>query len=129
MRTAVENYTRYRNSAEGWMLARFVVPVARLDEFEMCAPRQGWKLSALIGADLGPDRARIAEFNRSGNKIDAIEMKVSDAAQIERATPLVPDGIAAYFEIADWGLIQTIRAAGAKARGKIRTGGITLEAF
>jgi hypothetical protein len=43
MKTAVRNYARYLECEHSWMLARFVVPVARLEEFELeqaslCSP-------------------------------------------------------------------------------------------
>lgn len=125
MQQAVENYDRYQRSPESWMLARFIVPVARLDEFEACAPAHNhWRLSVLAGGDLESDLARVA---RSPARIDTIEMKVSDAAQIEAAMHRLPPALTAYFEIADVELVAAVRAAGARA--KIRTGGVTPEAF
>src|SRR5262249_27634531 len=113
MKAAVENYQRYRESAEAWMLGKFVVPVARLDELE--ATDFSGPVSALIGADLKADLDRIA---RSPLSIDTIEMK-----QIER----VPANLTAYIEVSDVSLVSAIRDVGARA--KIRTGGITPEAF
>ena len=123
MARAVENYARYRVSPESWMLGRFVVPVSRLDELEasVSAPPL---VSASIGADLETDLARIA---RSPFPIDTIELKAADAAQIESAMRRIPSRLTPYFEISSAGLIPAIRAAGARA--KIRTGGITPEAF
>ena len=37
MRDAVANYATYSESAEAWMLGRFITPVARLEEFERAA--------------------------------------------------------------------------------------------
>ncbi len=113
MKTAVENYRRYRKSAEAWMLAKFVVPVARLDELE--AIGFDGPVSALIGADLEKDLKRIA---RSPLSIDTIEMK-----QMARA----PSHLTAYIEVSDVSLIPAVREMGARA--KIRTGGITVDAF
>jgi len=101
MAEAVENYARYRDSAESWMLGRFVVPAARLHE---CSASP---LSVLVDdvSNLPPE-------------IDTIEVK-GPIRQIRNVT--------AYFEISDLSLIPAIAAAGARA--KIRTGGITPEAF
>jgi hypothetical protein len=126
MRTAVEHYMRHRGETEAWMLGRFVTPVARLDEFEICAPRSGLRLSALIGGDLEADLPRIADFNLRENQIDAIEMKVSAARQIESAAARIPPGITAYFEVADVALVSAIQAP---HRAKIRAGGVTTDAF
>jgi hypothetical protein len=124
MARAVENYQSYRQSAEAWMLARFVVPVSRLDEFEATLSGPAPLTSALMGADLDADLARIA---RCPFPIDTIEMKAADAAQIEWAMSRIPRHLTAYIEIADVALIPVIQAAGARA--KIRTGGVTPEAF
>jgi hypothetical protein len=124
MPKAVENYARYHESPEAWMLAKFVVPVARLDEFEECAAGAQFLLSVLASGDLVSDLARIS---RSRTPIDAIELKASDEAQIESPMRLIPANITAYFEISKLSLLPSIAAAGARA--KIRTGGITPEAF
>jgi hypothetical protein len=54
-------------------------------------------------------------------------MKVSTPAQIESAASRIPKNVTSYFEITDLSLLPVIRAAGARA--KIRTGGITPDAF
>ena len=124
MARALENYERYRRSPESWMLARFVVPVSRLDEMEANLRGDPPPLSALIGADLDADLARIA---RANYPIDVIEMKASGAGQIESAMRRIPPSVTAYIEIADLPLVPAIKAAGARA--KIRTGGVTPDAF
>jgi hypothetical protein len=124
MARAVENYQRYRESPESWMLARFVVPVSRLDEFEATLSGQVPLVSALIGADLESDLDRI---ERSPVPIDTIEMKASDADYIESAVRRIRRHITPYFEISDVSLVPAIRSTGARA--KIRTGGVTPEAF
>ena len=126
MAKAVENYARYRKSPESWMLARFVVPVARLDEFEESMAGRDFvpAISALIGGDLDHDLERIA---RSPFPIDTIELKAADVAQVESAAKRMPQTSTPYFEISDTALIPVIRSV--NARAKIRTGGITPEAF
>ncbi len=115
------------------MLARFIVPVARLDEFEevgqavLPVGSGSWQVSALIGSELDHDLERIAKFNRGAQQIDTIEMKVVNAGQIETAAERIPRDLTAYCEIADATLLPAIRAAGARA--KIRTGGVTPEMF
>jgi hypothetical protein len=59
--------------------------------------------------------------------IDMIELKAADETQIDRAARALPGGLTPYFEISDVDLLPAIRAAGARA--KIRTGGVTPEAF
>src|SRR5579883_1928278 len=124
MPQALANYERYRQSPEAWMLARFVAPVSRLDEMEAALAGPAPLVSALIGADLETDLARIA---RAHVPIDTIELKASNATQIDSAVRLIPPRLTAYFEVTDVSLIPVIQAAGARA--KIRTGGVTPDAF
>src|SRR5271168_1715881 len=66
MESAVRNYAAYRGSELHWILGRFIVPVARLAEFEnalAALPDEAdsplsWSLSVLAGADLSDDIAR-----------------------------------------------------------------------
>src|SRR5690349_12399045 len=70
MRAAVANYAEYLSSDESWALGRFVLPIARLGEFEEArrtTQARGddrlWRLSALTGGDTQADIARAMEFN------------------------------------------------------------------
>jgi hypothetical protein len=125
MPQAVANYLRYRSSPEAWMLGRFIVPAARLDEFEEAMQAQApVPVSALAGANLESDVERIA---RARMKIDAIEIKAASAQDIDAALAHLPPSLTAYFEVSDLALIPVIRKKGGRA--KIRTGGVTPEAF
>jgi hypothetical protein len=150
MTAATRKYAEYRESEYRWALGRFVVPVARLGEFERAAegilPDGGgerddvWRLTALGGADLSSDLNRIAEFNQkratSGSHagaavIDAIEIKAGRPADVENAMRLIPAKLAPYFEIPirddPAELIKGVAETGARA--KVRTGGVTADAF
>lgn len=150
MPTATRKYAEYRESEYRWALGRFIVPVARLAEFEKAAegvlPKGGlegndfWRLSALGGEDLSSDLNRIAEFNqkretpnsRAGAAvIDAIEIKAGRPSEIENAMRLMPPKLAPYFEIPinddPAELIKSV--AETEARAKVRTGGLTADAF
>lgn len=147
MAEAVSNYAAYRQDEHSWMLGRFIVPAARLDEFEQAAaeywPRANedgqWKLSVLGGNDLKADLARINSFNQQRQSgasaaavmIDAIEIKATTIAEIEAARRVMPSPLTCYIEIpiADdpTELIKAIAEAGALA--KVRTGGVTADGF
>ena len=136
MADAVTNYGRYKNGPNAWALGRFVVPAARLEEFETYfgPDRTMWHLSALIGQNPTEDLARIADFNgrhRQSALIDTAEVKVSDAAAIRELKSQVPESILVYFEIPGVGdPAELVRAIGsAHARAKVRTGGLTPEMF
>src|SRR5215510_14530685 len=150
MSTATRKYAEYRESEYRWALGRFVVPVARLDEFEKAVegilPDGGWegdefwRLSALSGGDLSSDLNRIAEFNKkyatldspaSVAIIDAIGIKAARPADIENAMKLTQAKLTPYFEIPICDdpseLIKSV--AETEARAKVRTGGVTVDAF
>lgn len=139
MGEAVLNYATYHNSNLNWMLGRFVVPAARLDEFVAeakdfyTAKNNGaWKLSALDGGDLFETIRRIEDFNAANGayaRCDTLELKAAGAAEIERAAEILPSYLTPYFEIAvDESLSETVPALLlTRQRAKIRTGGITPE--
>ncbi len=126
MAAAVRNYASWLSGDYSWMLGRFIVPAARVDEFERAAsPYFGgreWKIG-ILGM---PERL----LTGRGYVIDAIELK---PAGIEDIRPGLPN---TYFEItagaeapleATEAMIDAIAKTGARA--KIRTGGLTADAF
>jgi hypothetical protein len=145
MKPAVDNYAQYLTDPHSWALGRFVLPAGRLPEFEAAAashlsrsPARPWQLSALLGAELEPDLAAVNDFNRkqqSGRAvaavIDSVELKADSTRAIDAAMDLIPPQLQAYIEIPaagdPAGLIGKVARAG--HRPKVRTGGITAEAF
>lgn len=132
MKAAVENYARYKNGEYAWALGRFVVSVARLQEFEQAWAEAespaGWQLSALV-ANRDPELERVGEFNEkhAGRlTIDAVELKATSVAEIEE----VP-GVTAYVELpSDKDPTQLVSALKhERLRAKIRTGGMKSDAF
>ena len=146
MSTAVANYADYRRSSERWALGRFVVPAARLDELAAAAAdlapsspsADAWPLAVLL-ADAAPEEIRrLGEFNcrhaaegapaLSG---DVVEAKADSVAAVERIAAALPRYLQAYIEVptgTDPGpLVAAIGRAGARA--KVRTGGVTPDAF
>jgi hypothetical protein len=138
MPAAVRNYAEYLRDQDSWMLGRFVVPIARVDEFaaERAAVEDGseWKVAALIGADAAGDIAAARRFNEEQGErahIDTLEGKLSSAEAIDAAAKLAVGDFALYAEIpVDQDpelLVDSIAKAGINA--KIRTGGVTPDAF
>jgi hypothetical protein len=133
---AVANYRTCKNGSNAWALGRFIVPAARLEEFEshFVPDREMWHLSALIGQSPAEDLARVAEFNNRHRRsaiVDSLEAKVSSAAAIEELKGRVPESMLIYFEIPAHGDPAELIAAigGAHARAKVRTGGLTPDMF
>jgi hypothetical protein len=141
MPEAIINYATYRNSNYNWMLGRFVVQAARLDEFSQIAGDfvsrdavNAWRVSVIAGDDLYDTIKRIQEFNAAygpGLVCDTVEIKGVNAGLIENAANSMPSNITAYFELdldENLGdLISTLSLTGQPA--KIRTGGLTPESF
>lgn len=140
MRDAVAEYAAQRGGAHGWMLGRFVLPVTRLAEFateaehRFSAAADPWRLSAVLGTDPDADIAACAAFNSAqrGATCDAVEIRavsVEDVARIGRAHRTA--SLATYVEIPvdpdPSPLVEAI--AGRRLFAKIRTGGVTRDAF
>jgi hypothetical protein len=149
MVSAVRNYAAYRNGQYSRFLGRFIVPVARLNEFERAAAevewgKETWLLSALAGDGLDSDLKKIDNFNERISKtrdalIDTLEIKAAHytdikgdiRGDIKEAMNLIRETLKAYFEIPiaedPSDLVKAIAATGARA--KVRTGGVTADAF
>lgn len=138
MLAAVRNYAAYRLGAHSAALGRFVVPVARLGEFEEAyaalasSEQSGWRLSVLAGPDLRSDWGQINAFhaNHPEVRITGLEFKPATPADL-RALPAIPPIIEVWVEVPASGSFETTVEAVAQAgRGaKIRTGGTTPDAF
>jgi len=147
MRQALENYSAYLHGSDRRALARFIVPVARLAELEKAATgllessgeSEPWRLSVLIPGDVGEGVNEILDFNRrhapgsggSGAVIDVVELKATTFDEIAHQSRAVPGRLTAYFEIPVSGNVSELVAAigSAGSRAKIRTGGVTADAF
>lgn len=140
MPAAVHNYAAYRVRDDAWMLGRFVVPAARLDDFSGALRTLGaeagpeWRLSALLGANVEADVDRVRMFDREHRgraRIDSLEAKVDSEDAIRRLATAAGRGVAVFAEIgADSdveALIGATKHAGINA--KIRTGGVTSDVF
>lgn len=148
MADAVQRYHEHRRSAEAWALGSFVLPVARLGEFDAVATQvpvaagaERWPLALTAGADFGADVATIAEFaERAARRVQiaAIEVKAGTVAEVGaiaahvallRAT--LPAPFAVYVEVPiasdPAALVDAIAFHGLRA--KVRTGGVEARAF
>jgi hypothetical protein len=139
MRSAVENYARYLDDENAWMLGRFVVPEARAGEFldaaarHLSSAREPWRLSAVVGDDVEPGLARIASFNRAHEAVavDVVEVKGGSAEAIGAVARSLPAGLRAFVEVPiaedPAPLVRALAASSAskRLRAKVRTGGVT----
>lgn len=138
MPEAVINYATYKHSNYNWMLGRFIVPFGRLAEFYDSARELSsgdpWRISVIAGEDVFETIRQIEDFNaRNAPRIicDAIEVKAASGSKIENTVTALPRDITAYFELPLNDKLDDMISALAFAgqRAKIRTGGVTPEAF
>ncbi len=134
MDAAVRNYDSYRNSSEQWMLGRFIVPAARLPEYEDAVRNAGidasaWSLSLLAGPN---DVERLAGFNTGADEtggggcgsIDVLELRANSSRDIQDLAPAFGGRYQLYFEVPLEKAPSLLPAIGvARARAKMRTGG------
>ena len=147
MRRALESYASYFQGADRTALGRFIVPISRVKELEEAGgdlmPRgsgsRQWRLSVLVAEDVRAAGDEMLKFNcrhsldsKDGHAvIDVVELKASTPDEVGHQRQDLPPAFTAYFEIPITGdvspLVKAIAKAGARA--KVRTGGVTPEAF
>jgi hypothetical protein len=147
MRPALESYASYLDSPDRLALGRFIVPISRLKELEESGSdlmpvgdgSEPWRLAVLVADDVRGAAAEMLEFNDRHSPesdagravVDVVELKASTVNEIAHQRNDLPGRFIAYFEIPTSPdvspLVKAIAAAGARA--KVRTGGITPEAF
>jgi len=140
---AVRNFAEYRGGDHDWMLGRFVVPAGRLEELEQAAanllPGAGetpWELSVLGGTDPeGTAQALKALHERHPGgelRASAVEMKASTPREIRTILERLPSDLEIFVEIPyqedPESLLEEL-AKDSRGRAKIRTGGVTENAF
>ncbi|MDZ7629953.1 MAG: hypothetical protein U5K74_01025 [Gemmatimonadaceae bacterium] len=143
MNDAVANHAAYRASDDAWMLGRFVVPVSRLAEWEssvaQLSPDQahrwhGARLSVLLSGEFAVEAEQISAFNaRSpfGVRIDVAEARTNTPDSVLATAAAMPDEVMLYCELPHRDDPRELVAAvkSAQVRAKIRTGGVTPDAF
>ena len=135
MAEAVSEYERYRDATDNWALGRFVVALSRWNELETCVrdlPRQDqpWPVS-LLAAPADSDRIRRLRIGESPLVVQAVECRAASLSEAARAGEIARLGIEVFVEpsmIADLDSFAAELARSGVA-AKIRTGGITADAF
>ncbi len=147
MRESVRNYARYRGGEAGWMLGRLVCPVSAFDDFareaEPLLPRDPgaipWRLAAIGTGDHAADAEAIAAMNQNHRwsweecsaLVDTIETRAASPDDIHAIHAAFPSDAQVYVEVPLANdvepFIQALAATGRRA--KIRTGGVTADAF
>lgn len=140
MAEAVTNYGRYRRGPHAWMLARFIVPAGRLDEFLAAAeghlpPAGGegdpWPLSVLVQDPAGIERAQAFGQAQAGVRVEGFEARPADHRALRELAAATGEGEEIFFEL-DWRQDPQPwldAVADADACAKLRSGGVTPELY
>ena len=133
MRDAVAEYRGHLEAPDRWALGRFVVPIARWEEFQSTVLESGattlWSVSLLASP---ADTNRIAAVRTDSRFIvNAVECKATSAAEAALAEEIIAQGLEVFVEPATLGEFDAMAPvlAGIGASAKIRTGGVTNDAF
>lgn len=146
MPEAVRNFAHYRAGGAGWMLGRFVCSASALSTFSQMAdpllPRDAgaipWRLTVTSSGDISADLASIAAFNERhrvcfeecGAFVDAYEVRVNSASELTAIDAAIPRQLVTYLEVPFASAHELLpRVADVGRRAKMRTGGVSAEAF
>lgn len=141
MAEAVAEYARAQGSADAWMLGRFVLPAVRLPELAgvravlPAGPGPEWRLSAIVRDGAAADHGAIAAFNAGALRhralVDTIECQPQSLTGIDWLADVFGEAFDVYVEVAagDEAVRWLERVAARKLKAKVRTGGLTANAF
>jgi hypothetical protein len=139
MSAAMAGYLAARSGPDAWMLGRFVLPAGRLAEFADARATfrdsAAWRLSAIVGDGVEADAVSVRDFNAAAGRyharVDAIEARPESVQGINWLADSFGRDIDRYVEIASGSDavrgLERIAARGLRA--KVRTGGVTPDAF
>jgi hypothetical protein len=132
---AVRNYQSYRAGKDRWMLGRFVVGVAKVPELRAAIARVRGDDTAWPISVVAPDAAAATSVLRAPDdanaRIESVEVRGTTPADVLLLSRAAPKTREVYVEIP---LDETAPAlldalVDAKLRAKVRTGGVTANAF
>lgn len=140
MTAAVRNYVSYKADAASWMLGRFVVPAARLDELHesySVVAQSSWsplRLAVVLGSDTAADIVSVRRFKSAHGRtysVDVVEARLSTVEAISPAATTIDGEFELFAELPlepdPAPLIAEVARMGVSA--KLRTGGVTPDAF
>jgi hypothetical protein len=135
VQAAVRNYNSYRAGDDSWMLGRFVVGIGKLPELRGTIAAVRGKGEAWPVSVVAPDAAAATSVLRAADdpnvRIESVEVRAATVADVLLVSRAAPKTREVYIEVpldaSTPSLLDAI--VGAKLRAKIRTGGVTAEAF
>jgi len=124
MSAAAAEFERCRRDENAWMLARFVVPAARVSELDAAeVDSSDWPLSVLLAEEPGSTFERLDD-----TRATSVELKAEDIVAVSAQ---LPPQLECFFELDPsaelHAQLQAVATVGRFA--KIRTGGIVADAI
>ncbi len=128
---AVEHFVRYQAGRERWIVSRFVVNAARLEELSRLVSSEPYRFAVVC--ESGRLDEALAQIRSFGGRADTIEIKFSGGGVREflAANAAGLSGLDVYIEVPISqlnSLILAIRETG-YGKVKVRTGGLQSDAF
>jgi hypothetical protein len=132
MKDAMTQFTQAASGHQSGMLNRFVLPAACLEEFVVLQahlPETEWPLSVTLTGDVAIALQQLHHY-KDAIALKALEIPPLPAQELAALFPDLPDKIDLFFEMP----VDQIEAYlsviwGTPAMAKIRTGGVTVDAF
>jgi hypothetical protein len=129
--SAVRNYQAYRGCADAAALGRFVADLGRVNAIAEAAGDGFRCMKFSIIATASSDWGQLTRLIDQGARIEVIEVKGAEPAEVGCLVRHMPPELAAYFEVpvdrASAAMLDAVCAAGAKV--KLRMGGVVADAF
>jgi hypothetical protein len=104
--SVIENYERYRRSADAWILNRLVLPAAKLGEVQ---PGEGWRITLLADQEPGPLPPQVETIETKGSHAFSLPTycevpldKIESGYAKVRTGGLTPDAIPPASGLADF---------------------------
>jgi hypothetical protein len=129
MDDAIAEYVQVRTSPYAWISNGFVVSADRLRELD--PERLGEARLCIVISQPTPSAITQSLDDVAGLNVGAIELAPVDAAHIPGLAAAVPPAMRAFFEVPPTGDVEALldAIAAAHASAKLRTGGVTANAF
>jgi hypothetical protein len=143
MADAVAEYADHRAGPDQGALGRFVVAASRLGELADAVaalpapptPTAPWRLAVVLGVNVRDElrlvEAFVANPRHDGLAVEAFELKVANPGEVGILAEALLPGRVAFYEVPLTDGVADLIAAIAEVQGhaKVRTGGVTPEAF
>jgi hypothetical protein len=137
---AMRRYREHRSGPHAWMLGRFLLPAAKLEEFEALAPEilppgaEPWPASLILSSAAAGEVERCRDFARRREdlvKVLSFELPPLEVERLEELRSAIPPAYDLVIEVPLGGPVKARLEAALEAGAmvKVRTGGLKSEAF